>query len=188
MKNAERGSNADIFLKSIEKMRRAIPNLTLRTSFIVGFPGESVRDFEVLCDFVRAAEFDWMGAFAYSDEINLTALDAAARAVRTIGRQGQSAVADMTRNVPGHALYTVRDPLPKSSPTVKRDCGASVIVSPRRCSGIETSVTSAPRALNDSIASPTASATSGWTPTSWLGSDQVALDTRPESIKPCGVR
>ena len=51
-------------------------------------------------------------AFAYSDEINLTALDAAARAVRTIGRQGQSAVADMTRNVPGHALYTVRDPLP----------------------------------------------------------------------------
>ena len=68
LKSMKRGSNADIFLKSIEKMRRAIPNLTLRTSFIVGFPGESVRDFEVLCDFVRAAEFDWMGAFAYSDE------------------------------------------------------------------------------------------------------------------------
>ncbi len=68
LKSMKRGSNADIFLKSIEKMRRAIPNLTLRTSFIVGFPGESAHDFEVLCDFVRAAEFDWMGAFAYSDE------------------------------------------------------------------------------------------------------------------------
>ncbi len=64
----KRGSSADIFLKSIEKMRRAVPQLTLRTSFIVGFPGESERDFEALCDFVRAAEFDWMGTFAYSDE------------------------------------------------------------------------------------------------------------------------
>lgn len=68
LKSMKRGSHADIFLKSIEKMRRAIPDLTLRTSFIVGFPGESERDFETLCDFVRAAEFDWMGTFAYSDE------------------------------------------------------------------------------------------------------------------------
>ncbi|HTD25227.1 MAG TPA: 30S ribosomal protein S12 methylthiotransferase RimO [Terriglobales bacterium] len=68
LKSMKRGSSADIFLKSIEKMRRAVPQLTLRTSFIVGFPGESERDFEALCDFVRAAEFDWMGTFAYSDE------------------------------------------------------------------------------------------------------------------------
>jgi ribosomal protein S12 methylthiotransferase len=68
LKSMKRGGGADIFLKSIEKMRRVIPQLTLRTSFIVGFPGESDRDFEALCDFVRAAEFDWMGVFAYSDE------------------------------------------------------------------------------------------------------------------------
>ena len=68
LKNMKRGSSADIFLRSIERMRRTIPDLTLRTSFIVGFPGESERGFEELCDFVRAAEFDWMGAFAYSDE------------------------------------------------------------------------------------------------------------------------
>ena len=49
-------------------MRRTIPNLTLRTSFIVGFPGETESEFAELCDFVRAAEFDWMGVFAYSDE------------------------------------------------------------------------------------------------------------------------
>jgi len=68
LKGMKRGGGADLFLRSIEKMRRTIPNLALRTSFIVGFPGESEGDFDELCDFVRAAEFDWMGVFGYSDE------------------------------------------------------------------------------------------------------------------------
>lgn len=68
LKRMRRGAHADIFLKSIEKMRRTIPELTLRTSFIVGFPGETEADFNQLCDFVRAAQFDWMGVFGYSDE------------------------------------------------------------------------------------------------------------------------
>lgn len=68
LKRMKRGGGADLFLRSIEKMRRTIPGLTLRTTFIVGFPGESGRDFEELCDFVGQAEFDWMGAFGYSDE------------------------------------------------------------------------------------------------------------------------
>src|SRR5579872_3968439 len=68
LKRMKRGGGADLFLRSIEKMRRAIPNVTLRTSFIVGFPGETENEFEELCDFVRQAEFDWMGAFAYSDQ------------------------------------------------------------------------------------------------------------------------
>ena len=42
--------------------------MTLRTSFIVGFPGETEKEFEELCDFVREAQFDWMGAFGYSDQ------------------------------------------------------------------------------------------------------------------------
>ena len=68
LKNMKRGAGAEIFLKSIEKMRREIPDLTLRTSFIVGFPGETGDDFELLCDFVREAQFDWLGVFGYSDE------------------------------------------------------------------------------------------------------------------------
>jgi ribosomal protein S12 methylthiotransferase len=68
LKNMKRGAGAEIFLKSIEKMRREIPDLTLRTSFIVGFPGETGNDFELLCDFVREAQFDWLGVFGYSDE------------------------------------------------------------------------------------------------------------------------
>jgi ribosomal protein S12 methylthiotransferase len=68
LKRMKRGGSAEVFLRSIEKMRRTIPNLTLRTSFIVGFPGETDQEFEELCDFVREARFDWMGAFGYSDE------------------------------------------------------------------------------------------------------------------------
>jgi ribosomal protein S12 methylthiotransferase len=68
LKRMQRGAGADIFLRSIEKMRRAVPGLTLRTSFITGFPGETEKEFEGLCDFVREAEFDWMGVFGYSDE------------------------------------------------------------------------------------------------------------------------
>jgi ribosomal protein S12 methylthiotransferase len=68
LKRMKRGGGADIFLRSIAKMRRAVPDVTLRTSFIVGFPGETEKEFEELCDFVREAQFDWMGTFAYSDQ------------------------------------------------------------------------------------------------------------------------
>ena len=68
LKRMKRGAGTEVFLRSIEKMRRIIPDVTLRTTFVVGFPGETEKDFDELCDFVRAAEFDWMGAFGYSDQ------------------------------------------------------------------------------------------------------------------------
>ena len=68
LKRMKRGGGAEVFLKSIQKMRRVIPELTLRTSFIVGFPGETEKEFEELCEFVREAQFDWMGTFSYSDQ------------------------------------------------------------------------------------------------------------------------
>src|SRR5580692_9966875 len=68
LKRMKRGGGAEVFLRSIEKIRRTIPDVTLRTSFIVGFPGETESEFEQLCDFVRQAEFDWMGTFSYSDQ------------------------------------------------------------------------------------------------------------------------
>ena len=68
LKRMKRGGGADVFLNSIARMRRAIPGLTLRTSFIVGFPGETEKEFEELCEFVGEAQFDWMGTFSYSDQ------------------------------------------------------------------------------------------------------------------------
>jgi ribosomal protein S12 methylthiotransferase len=64
----KRGSHGGAFLKMLQKVRATIPGVSIRTSFIVGFPGETEQDFGELCDFVQAAEFDWMGVFEYSDE------------------------------------------------------------------------------------------------------------------------
>lgn len=66
----KRGSSGDAFLNLLERMRKTIPGVSLRTSFIVGFPGETEKDFDELCDFVRAARLDWMGVFEYSDVDN----------------------------------------------------------------------------------------------------------------------
>jgi ribosomal protein S12 methylthiotransferase len=68
LKRMQRGASGDIFLKLIERIRRTIPGVAIRTSFIVGFPGETAADFDELCSFVKAAGFDRLGVFSYSDE------------------------------------------------------------------------------------------------------------------------
>ena len=68
LKRMKRGGSAEIFLKTLEKVRAAVPGIALRTSLITGFPGESLRDFELLAEFIGEAKFDWLGVFGYSDE------------------------------------------------------------------------------------------------------------------------
>ena len=68
LKRMKRGANADIFLKLLERIRTTIPGVAIRTSMIVGFPGETEESFEELCQFVQAAQFDRLGVFSYSDE------------------------------------------------------------------------------------------------------------------------
>src|SRR5947207_5829389 len=68
LKRMKRGASGDIFLKLLERIRRTIPGVAIRTSFIVGFPGETAEDFEQLCEFIEAAKFDNLGVFTYSDE------------------------------------------------------------------------------------------------------------------------
>ena len=52
----------------VEKLRREVPGIVLRTTAMVGFPGEGERDFEELCEFIKEAKFDRFGAFTYSEE------------------------------------------------------------------------------------------------------------------------
>jgi ribosomal protein S12 methylthiotransferase len=68
LKRMKRGASGDIFLKLIEQIRRAVPGVAIRTSMVVGFPGETAGDFKELCEFVEAAKFDHLGVFSYSDE------------------------------------------------------------------------------------------------------------------------
>jgi len=75
LKRMKRGGSGEIFLKMIEKARSIVPDLVVRTTFIVGFPGETEADFNLLEDFVREAKIDWLGAFPYSDEEGSPAFD-----------------------------------------------------------------------------------------------------------------
>ena len=68
LKRMRRGGSGDIFLKLIDRIRRTIPGVAIRTSMIVGFPGETEADFDNLCHFIEAARFDRLGVFSYSDE------------------------------------------------------------------------------------------------------------------------
>jgi ribosomal protein S12 methylthiotransferase len=62
-----KGSAAE-YLKLIAHIREMVPGITLRTTFIAGFPGESEDDFQELCDFVEDVDFDYVGVFPYSLE------------------------------------------------------------------------------------------------------------------------
>jgi ribosomal protein S12 methylthiotransferase len=75
LKRMRRGGNADIFLKTIERVRSTVAGVAIRSTFITGFPGETEAEFAELSDFVRAAQLDWLGAFSYSDEEGSGAFD-----------------------------------------------------------------------------------------------------------------
>jgi len=79
LKRMKRGGTPEVFLRLIEKARAMVPGIVLRSTFIVGFPGETEADFNELCEFVAAAKIDWLGVFGYSDEEGAAAfgLDAA---------------------------------------------------------------------------------------------------------------
>jgi ribosomal protein S12 methylthiotransferase len=68
LKRMKRGGSGDVFLKLVEKIRRTVPGVAIRTSMIAGYPGETDSDFMELCQFVEAARFDHLGVFSYSDE------------------------------------------------------------------------------------------------------------------------
>ena len=68
LKKMNRHGDSAMIREVIRKLRSEIPELTLRTTFIVGFPGETEQDFEALCDFVAETRFEHMGVFPYSAE------------------------------------------------------------------------------------------------------------------------
>lgn len=76
MLHAMRRPGSRAFLeKLIARIRARVPDAALRTTFIVGYPGETQADFDVLLDFCEAQGFDWVGAFVYSDEEGTPAFD-----------------------------------------------------------------------------------------------------------------
>ncbi len=74
LRRMKRWGNGDKFLKAIDGIRTAEPEAAFRSSFIVGFPGETEQDHSELLDFLRAASLDWAGLFAFSPEEGTAAL------------------------------------------------------------------------------------------------------------------
>ena len=75
LQRMKRGGNREAYSALIERIRKFVPGVAMRTTFIVGFPGERDEDFEELFDFVRDVEFDRVGVFSYSDEENTAAFE-----------------------------------------------------------------------------------------------------------------
>lgn len=68
LKAMNRRGNQDLIKTLIQKIRNKIPNSIIRSTLIVGFPGETSKDFDILFDFVNDVKFDHLGVFTYSDE------------------------------------------------------------------------------------------------------------------------
>jgi len=70
-----RPETGDFLLRTVDRLRRAVPGVTIRSTFIVGFPGEDENDFQVLLDFLRETRLDYVGFFPYSREAGTPAAD-----------------------------------------------------------------------------------------------------------------
>ena len=116
-----RERSGDALRKLLDRIRARIPGVVLRTSFIVGFPGETDAAFERLQDFVRDEEFDRVGVFTYSREENTSAYDLPdqlpervkrARRAELMAQQSQISLAKNRRLV-GHEMEVlVEGPMP----------------------------------------------------------------------------
>jgi ribosomal protein S12 methylthiotransferase len=104
LKAMKRGGGAEIFLKMLEKVRAAVPGIAVRTSFIVGFPGEKDADYEALCDFVAEARFDWLGVFSYSDEEGAKAFDLGTKVPKRVIEQRRRALMKLQKGISRQAM------------------------------------------------------------------------------------
>ena len=84
LKSMRRDGTRESLEKLIERVRRRVPEIAIRTTFITGFPGETEEDFGELLAFVRIAEFDRVGVFTYSDEEEVAAYELGGKVDETI--------------------------------------------------------------------------------------------------------
>ena len=75
LRRMRRPSSSAWVLKTVDKLRQAMPDIALRTTFIVGFPGETEEEFQGLLDFMQAMQFDKLGVFKFSPEPGTAAFD-----------------------------------------------------------------------------------------------------------------
>jgi len=99
LKSMQRPGHQAGVRKLVQKIRDRVPNVALRTSIIVGFPGETEEDFENLCNFVRELEFDHIGVFTYSPEEGTPSAEMGAQVPDEIKERRSNILMEVAREV-----------------------------------------------------------------------------------------
>ncbi len=99
LETMKRSGTREKYLEVIGKIKTQIPNAILRTTLIVGFPGETEEDFEDLKDFISKVEFDHLGVFAFSDEEDTLAYEMENKIDPKIAKQREKEIMKMQRKI-----------------------------------------------------------------------------------------
>jgi ribosomal protein S12 methylthiotransferase len=99
LKLMRRGHTARRALELVERLRRGVPDITIRTTFLVGHPGETDAAFESLCAFVRAAELDRVGVFTFSAEDGTASATLGETVPQAVARKRRTALMRIQRGV-----------------------------------------------------------------------------------------
>jgi ribosomal protein S12 methylthiotransferase len=108
LKSMRRGHGARVVRELVERVRAQVPNVTLRTTFIVGHPGETDEAFQRLCDFVREADLDRVGVFPYSREEGTVAALLPLRVPSKEGKARQRELLRIQREISKRKLRALR--------------------------------------------------------------------------------
>ena len=99
LKRMGRRTNQSELRERIQKLRKEIPDIVLRTSLITGFPGETESDFEELCDFVRKIKFDRLGVFMYSKEEGTPAAKMKPQILQRVKKQRRDSIMQIQQEI-----------------------------------------------------------------------------------------
>jgi ribosomal protein S12 methylthiotransferase len=99
LRRMRRGKGGESTKELLRRLRREVPNLTLRTTFIAGMPGETEDDFKELCDFVEELRFERMGVFVYSPEEDTPAGEMPGQVPEEIARERAAALMEIQKQI-----------------------------------------------------------------------------------------
>ena len=99
LKSMRRGLNQDGIREKIQKLRTAIPDIRIRTTLIVGYPGETDKDFKALTDFILEMKFDHLGVFTYSEEEGTIAAELEDNISRELKDERKAVIMDIQNNI-----------------------------------------------------------------------------------------
>ena len=99
LKSMRRGLNQDGIREKIQKLRTAIPDIRIRTTLIVGYPGETDKDFKALTDFILEMKFDHLGVFTYSEEEGTLAAELEDNISRELKDERKAIIMDIQNNI-----------------------------------------------------------------------------------------